>query len=142
MNRPLVHLIRGGAGAGKTTYAMDLAWIWARVERCERQIQGVAVQLGGRGTTAILDLSFQRSEQRRIVTEHCRDTGFGVRLHWLDVDPHERWRWVSARNAAKGETFALTVTRQMFGVFEARYEPPTPEELIGLNGFRVELPNP
>ncbi len=32
----------------------------------------------------------------------------------------------------------LTINRQMFDFLEARYQPPSPEELLALNGFRVE----
>jgi predicted kinase len=156
-------------GAGKTTYAISLAdrldgvrfsidewmvtlfaadmpqplnpaWIWERVERCERQIGSMAFQVAARGATAILDLGFQRSGHRRATAAHFRNAGLGVQLHWLDVDAPERWRRVEARNAAKGESFSLTVTRQMFDFFEGRYEPPAAAELLSLDGFRVDLP--
>lgn len=164
--KPLAHLIAGSTGAGKTTYAMDLAdrtgglrfsidewmvalfaadmpqppepsWIWERVGRCERMISVMALQALERGASAILDLGFQHSEQRRSMAEALRKSGFDVRLHWLDVAVEERWKRVSARNEEQGATYKLTVTKPMFDFMEARWEAPTPEELSILNGSRI-----
>jgi hypothetical protein len=57
----------------------------------------------------------------------------GLSLHWHFVDaPQEvRRARVAHRNAARGETFVMEVTPQMFETLEALYEPPAPAELEG-----------
>lgn len=168
MQQPVIYFISGSIGAGKTTYALQLAeklpairfsidewmttlftpdipqpldpnWIWERVERCERMIVTMAVQVAVKGSAVILDLGFTRKKQRQLMADQFRTAGLSVQLHWLDVDAGERWRRVSARNDVKGETYALTITRQVFEFMEARFEAPTLDELRNLNGFKVEL---
>lgn len=162
----MIHLICGSTGAGKTTYANRLRrqlgalhlsiddwmvalfapdappqtswpWIEERVLRCERQILATALQLGGVGTSSILDLGLQRADQRQRVAGQASAAGIRVRLHFLDVDAGERWRRVEARNAQQGETFRVKVTRPMFDFIETIWQPPTAEELSALDGVRI-----
>jgi hypothetical protein len=63
-----------------------------------------------------------------------------VRLHLLDIAPEERWRRVQARNADRGPTFRLEVTREMFDFVETLWEPPAPDEMQRLDGVRVQGP--
>lgn len=161
-----LHLICGSTGAGKTTYAlrlsetlgavhfsidewmvrlygpdapqpMDWGWISTRVHRCEDLIAGMSLQTARRGTPAVLDLSFLRTADRERFAEMARDAGVPVRLHYVDVDPAERWRRVTERNERKGETYRLTVTRSMFDGIESIWQPPSAAELAALDGVRV-----
>jgi predicted kinase len=161
-----LHLVCGAAGAGKTTHALRLCeklgalhlsiddwmatlfgpdapdppqwpWIAERVARAERLILRTAVEAGRRGLPVVLDLSFLQADQRRRAAEAARGAGLGVRLHLLDPAPEERWRRVSSRNEAKGETYRVTVTRPMFDFIEAIWQPPSPEEMAELDGVRV-----
>lgn len=161
-----LHLICGSTGAGKTTYAMalseqlgavhfsidewmvslygpdapqppDWGWISTRARRCEDLIATMAVQTARRGTDAVLDLSFLRGADRERFATMARDAGLDVKLHYVDVDPQERWRRVCERNASKGETYHLTVTRFMFDSIESMWQPPSDAELGTLNGIRV-----
>jgi predicted kinase len=160
------HLVCGSTGAGKTTHALGLVretgamhfsiddwmvtlygpdapqpphwpWIVERVARCGRQIVGTALELGKRGVSSVLDLGFQREDQRRAVAEAARTAGLGVRLHFLDVPADERWRRVSGRNDRQGETYRVTVTRPMFDFIETIWQPPGPAEMAAMEGVRV-----
>lgn len=159
----MIHLVCGGAGAGKTTYSTalqgelgairfsidewmvtlfeddspsdpDFAWITARLARCDTQIWTVAKDLARRDVASVLDLGFQRAEHRAQFRQKAMATGLGVRLHYLDVAADERWRRVCRRNAEQGETYSLTVTRPMFDFIERLWEPPTTAELRAFNG--------
>lgn len=162
----MIHLICGSTGAGKTTYAlklsktlgavhfsidewmvslygpdapqpMDWRWISTRVRRCEDLIAAMALQTARRGTPIVFDLSFLRTADRAHFAQMARDAGVPVRLHYVDVDPVERWRRVTERNERKGETYRLTVTRSMFDGIESIWQPPSAAELAALDGVRV-----
>ncbi|KLK91559.1 hypothetical protein AA309_19375 [Microvirga vignae] len=126
-----------------TLFAADMSrplepsWIWERVGRCETMTSSMALQVVERGAPVILDLGFQRMEQRRTMAEHFRGKSFDVQLHWLDVDVEERWNRVSARNDQQGATYKLTVTKPMFDFIETRWEAPTSNELLAMNGSRI-----
>ncbi len=161
-----LHLICGSTGAGKTTYAARLAertsalhlsiddwmvnlfspympqapnftWITERVARCESQIMTTACQLGRIGVHSVLDLSLLRAEQRQNIAACAALAGLAVQLHFIDVDGAERWRRIAVRNAQKGETFRLTVTRAMFDFIETIWQPPSPHEMSHYNGVRI-----
>lgn len=161
-----LHLICGAPGAGKTTYALKLSetmgavhfsidewmvslygpdvpqpvdwgWISTRVRRCEDLIAAMALRTAHRGTPAVLDLSFLRTADRARFAQMAREAGTPVRLHYVDVDPVERWRRVSERNERKGETYRLTITRPMFDGIESMWQPPSVAELATLDGVRI-----
>ena len=154
----LIHLICGSTGAGKTTYARELAtniggvvfsidewmvtlfgedapahldptWIFPRVHRCETQIWAIASQLGKLGVPSILDLGFQRQEHRQRFAGLVRQGELTAKLHVLDVDASERWKRVSARNHNQDETFHMEITRGMFDYIETTWERPSDDEI-------------
>ncbi len=162
----MIHLVCGSTGAGKTTQAAKLAreqgalhlsiddwmvglfgpdkparpdwpWIDERVQRCERRMVATALEAGRLGVPAVLDLGLQRADQRRRVAAPALAAGLAVHLHFIDVDVEERWRRVEHRNAEKGETFRLAVTRPMFDFIETIWQPPDAAEMAALNGRRV-----
>lgn len=158
----MIHMICGPSGAGKTTCARKLAddlggvrfsidewmvtlfgddvpthispgWINPRLLRCDQQVWSIASQLGVRGTPAILDLGFQRTEHRQRFARLAAEASLPVKLHVLTADRAERWRRVEGRNQQRGETFHLEVTRQMFEYSETFWEPPGAHEIKTLN---------
>ena len=161
-----VHLVAGSTGAGKTTYALELAaregalrlsidewmtalfgpdqptplqfeWMIERVNRCEAQMWAVAFQAAVLGTSIVVDCGLTRESHRFKWAKLAADAGLPVRLHHLDVDAEERWRRVQGRNVERGPTYRLEVTREMFDFVETLWERPSDDELKRLNGKRV-----
>lgn len=166
MSEAMFHLVCGSTGAGKTTLAgklagqigalhlsiddwmmtlfapdmprpLDWAWIGEQAARCENQIVVTALARGRIGVSSILDLGLLRADRRRSIAATATAAGLGVRLHFVDVDPAERWRRVEGRNHDRGETFRLAVTRPMFDFIETIWQPPDAGEMAALNGVRV-----
>jgi predicted kinase len=133
---PLIHLIVGSTGAGKTTYAkalaerlgavhfsidqwmaalywpdastpIDPAWAMARVERCYVLIWNIAEQAASRGTPAILDLGFSQRAVRANFASRAADAGLIVQLHFIDVPAADRWRRTQAREASPADEHRL-----------------------------------
>jgi hypothetical protein len=90
-----------------------------------------------RGISLVLDLGFQRADQRQRIAQQAQAAGLAVRRHLIDVPTEERWRRVSGRNDARGETYRVTVTRPMFDFIESIWQPPSPDEMAALDGVRV-----
>lgn len=159
---PLIHLICGSTGAGKTTYAQELArtiagvvfsidewmvslfgqdapknldpsWIFSRVDRCETQMWAMASQLGKLDVPSILDFGFQRHEHRQRFAGLARQAQLPAKLHVLNVDTSERWRRVKARNDNRGVTFHMEITRSMFDYIETTWEPPSDDEITAIS---------
>lgn len=160
------HLVCGSTGAGKTTHALrlvqecgalhfsiddwmvrlfgpdqppkrDWSWIAERLARCESLIVETATEAGRQGVSSVLDLGFQRADQRQRIAQQAQAAGLAIRLHFIDVPTEERWRRVSGRNDAQGETYRVTVTRPMFDFIESIWQPPSPDEMAVLNGVHV-----
>ncbi|MFM5924904.1 MAG: AAA family ATPase [Novosphingobium sp.] len=159
-------LVVGCTGAGKTTYARQLceglgalrfsidewmvalfwadspqpiqfAWTMERVNRCEAQIFAMARQSAMRGLPAVLDLGFTTRAHRDKFRALAADAGLSVAVHFVDVPADERWVRVNRRNKEQGETYAMTVDRQMFDFMEGLWEPPTEAEWSAGGGLRI-----
>jgi predicted kinase len=158
-----VIIITGSTGAGKTSYAIDLAkrlggvrfsidewmttmfwmdspnpiefeWTMARIGRCEAQILEQVAALSALGVPSVLDLGFTRADHRARFASAATTMRATASLHWVDVPTDERWRRVQQRNAEKGETFAMTVDRDMFDFMEGQWQPPGEAEMTAMNG--------
>ncbi len=156
----VIHLICGSTGAGKSTYAkmlsndtgaicfsiddwmtslfgpdlddpMDWQWISERALRCENQIISTACALAEKGVSSILEIGLQQVSKRdEVASTVAKKSACRLKTHFLDVDAAERWRRVQQRNAEKGDTFKLEVTRDMFDFFEAMWESPSENERL------------
>src|SRR5213078_4337356 len=131
MDSPVVHIVCGSTGAGKTTYALRLCeelgairfsldewmnnlfwmdmppggsidWAFARIDRCTAQILDIVRQLASNGTSSVLDLGFVRRLEREKVAVFAAKNALRMKLHFLDVPADIRWARVSARNVEKG----------------------------------------
>ncbi len=152
-----VHMITGLTGAGKSTYAeglrkdlggvrfsiddwnarlffmdrdptSDFQWFYDRVQRSCHQMRDTAEQVLDTGVPVIFDCGFTDRAERTIFYDWASGHGEPVTLHFLDVDPETRWARVEQRNAEKGDTYALDVTRGMFEFMETIWETPTADE--------------
>ncbi len=157
------HLMCGSTGAGKSTYAQELAknlggmhfaidrwmvalfwqdspqpiefdWTMARIDRCEALIFETAKQAVAIGVPAILDLGFTKAAHRGKFARLAGEANIPVQLHLLDVPLETRWARVEGRNADKGATYAMQVDRSMFDFVEAMWELPDEAEMKALNG--------
>ena len=162
----MIHFICGSTGAGKTTYAAQLAreigavtfcidewmtalywpdapeppdsiWVMERVVRCQMRIWDTAKTVAARDIPCILEIGFTEAKTRRRFAALAQDVGLPVQLHFLDVPAEERWRRIEKRNADKSGPLGFDVTREMFDFVEAMWEPPSPNEMAALNGLRI-----
>jgi predicted kinase len=166
MQRHHIHLICGSTGAGKTTYALQLAgrlgavsfsidewmrtlfwmdspqplnadWSMERVGRCYAQMWAMAQRIAERGLPCVLDVGLTQAENRVQFAGLARNAGLTAQLHFIDVPVEERWRRVEARNAEKGDTYQFEVTRKMFDFVESIWEAPTDTEMLDYNGVHI-----
>lgn len=153
-----IHIVYGEQGAGKTTYALqlaskeqgtgfsidewmgelfgpdlsqplDFAWIMERVKRCEQRIWKTAAAIAKNGNNIILDLGFMKANDRARFSLLAKEQDLAVQLHFVTAPQHLRRHRVSSRNASKNETFSFEVTPQMFDFMETQFEPPSNKEL-------------
>lgn len=115
----------------------DWPWIAERIARCEDMITRQALELGRLGLSSILDIGLQRADRRRHLARHALEAGLRTQLHFVDTPVEERWRRVQARNASRGETFRIEVTRPMFDFIESIWQPPGEAEMQALAGVRI-----
>ena len=162
-----VHLICGLTGAGKSTHAealrrdlravrfsidewnnrlffmdrhptSDFNWFYDRVQRSCAQMRATAEQVIAAGVPVVFDCGFTDRKERQIFYSWAEGLGCDVMLHFVDVDIETRWQRVQKRNAEKGETFMLEVTREMFDFMEGIWEAPAPDEMTRYRGQRIE----
>lgn len=155
-----LNLIFGPCGAGKTTYAhvlarregavafvlddwgvrlfgpdvdgpLDFGWMLERLGRCNALIWSTATAVLAVGTPVVLDLGLMRRADRERIRGMAQAAGLSVQWHFVDAPQEVRRARVAGRNETKGETFAKEVPPEMFDMFEALYEAPTPAELEG-----------
>ncbi len=155
-----LNVIFGPCAAGKTTYAhalarrenavafvldewgarlfapdlqgpIEFAWMLERLARCNALIWSTAEAVLAAGTSVVLDTGGMRRADRDRIRQMAEAKGLSLRWHFVDAPQAVRRARVADRNAAKGETFVMEVTPQMFEMLEAIYEPPEAAELEG-----------
>ena len=155
-----LNVISGPCAAGKTTYAhalarresavafvldewgarlfgpdlqgpIEFAWMMERLGRCNALIWSTAEAVLAAGTSVVLDTGAMRRADRERIRQMAEAKSLSLQWHCVDAPLEVRRARVADRNAAKGETFVMEVTPEMFGMLEAIYEPPAPAELEG-----------
>jgi predicted kinase len=167
MNTAQIHIVFGHQGAGKSTYARELAdkfnatrfsidewmgelfgpdmpqplsfpWVMQRVQRCEQRIWSVAAQIAQRGGTVVLDLGFMKVSDRNRFVALAVAAGLTTQLHQLTAAHALRRSRVLERNVNKGETFSFEVSPAMFDFMEKQFESPTDLELATLELVKTD----
>ncbi len=162
-------LVTGNVGAGKTTYARQLAkkigapvfsvdewmanlfledspepvtfeWALERTQRVERQVLIECEKLLKLDVPVILDQGFFAKEQRLRVLRHFLERGFVSHLHYLDVPKDVRWMRVEKRNTGASDTFQFEVSQEIFEFCETIFEPLDAEERELTSVVYVENP--
>ena len=152
-----VHLVCGLPGAGKTTFSeqlrrdidgvrfsidewngrlffpdrhptADFHWFYERVQRSCAQMRATAEQVLEAGRPVVFDCGLTDRKERGIFGDWAEALGYRPVLHVLDIDADTRWARVEARNAEKGATYELDVTREMFDFMERIWEAPDATE--------------
>jgi predicted kinase len=155
-----LNVIFGPCAAGKTTYARALArregavpfildewgarlfgpdvqgpiefpWMLDRLGRCNALIWSTAEAILASGTSVVLDIGAMRRADRERIRQMAEAKGLSLQWHLLDAPQEVRRARAADRNTAKGETFVMEVTPEMFEMLEAIYEPPVPAEMEG-----------
>jgi len=103
-------------------------WYTDRISRCEDLIFKNTLDRSSRDENTILDLGFSISEHRKKFIDLFLSHGVSIETHYVDVPADVRWKRVQKRNEEKGQTFAMTVDRQMFDFIESIFETPGPSE--------------
>jgi predicted kinase len=155
-----LNVIFGPCAAGKTTYAralarrenavpfvldewgarlfgpdlqgpIEFAWMLERLGRCNALIWSTAEGVLAAGTSVVLDIGAMRRADRDRIRHMAEANGRTLQWHFVDAPQEVRRARVTNRNSAKGDTFVMEVTPEMFEMLEAIYEPPAPVELEG-----------
>ncbi len=155
----MIHLIVGNTGAGKTTYATELksenngvvfsvdkwnkilflpdkkesdglAWFLERIDREEKIIIDLILQLENAGVDSILDLGFSKKEHRQKFTAFANEHNLKIKIHFLDIDSDTRLARVMKRNQKQGATYEFQVSKENFDFMEEWFEIPDKEEMI------------
>ena len=152
-----IHLVLGPVGAGKSTFAQDLArrhgalrltldewmavlfrpdrpqtglaeWYVERAGRCVEQIWALAQALVASGKGAVLEIGLLQRAAREAFYRRVEAAGLRLSVYALDAPRELRRARVQARNEQRGPTFSLHVPAEIFELASDLWEPIAPEE--------------
>ncbi|MGC1174615.1 AAA family ATPase [Polaromonas sp.] len=156
---PLIHLIEGPVGAGKSTYAAALAtriggvhialdewfarlfspdrpdadvmpWYVVRKERLAQHIWTHAQVLLRSGAKPILELGLVQKRSREILYEQARSAGVELKVYVLEASREVRRERVARRNLLKGPTFSMVVPDPIFEFASDMWQSPDATEIL------------
>jgi predicted kinase len=151
-NSGRMHLILGPVGAGKSTFARQLArqraalrfsldewmatlfspdrpevgrreWYVERRARCTEQIWAVARAAGNAGSETVLELGLLRRDERERCYAWIETAGFDLTIYVLDAAREVRRERVELRNVTQGETFSMLVPPEFFELASDLWQP-------------------
>ncbi|HWO10750.1 MAG TPA: AAA family ATPase [Polyangiaceae bacterium] len=155
-----IHLVLGPVGAGKSTFALELArrhgavrftldewmavlfrpdrpetglaqWYVPRAGRCVEQIWAQARALVVSGNGAVLEIGLLQRAARERFYQRVEAAGLGLGIYVLDAPREVRRARVQARNAERGPTYCMIITPEIFELASDAWEPLAPEECAG-----------
>ena len=163
-------LLIGSTGAGKTTYARQLArehgalvfsideWmqnlfapdlagsgfdaIVERTRRVRRQMWAVAQQALARGVPVIFDSGLLTFADRASERAAARVLGVSQHSHYLATPAELRWKRVSARNDLRDGGYMFDVSRPMFDFIERIWQAPDDDEIAEENFAVIVVGDP
>ncbi|WIT12753.1 ATP-binding protein [Paucibacter sediminis] len=149
---PIVRLIEGPVGAGKSTFSASLAtrtgglhialdawfaklfspdrptgdfipWYMARKDRLLDLIWTHSQAVLASGSDVILELGLIQRQPRMDFCRKVIGEGFGLMIYELDAPREVRWDRVQRRNIDRGSTFSMIVSEQVFELASSMWEP-------------------
>lgn len=152
-----INLVEGPIGAGKTTFALDLAankkipflcldewiaqlfipdrpaaagvdWYLDRKARCLDLIWKTALEVVRGDQHVVLELGLLTVAAREEIYARAEEAGAGFVVYVLDAPVRVREERVRARNLERGKTWSVDITDAMFHRSNAWWQPPTAEE--------------
>ena len=156
----MVYIIGGLPGAGKTTYANDLArkvngivfstdiwmsdlfwmdkapgedveWALERTNRCEKRMVKTCIQLAKISVPSILDIGFVNLKWRQKTYKSLDENTTPFEVHFLEASRETRWERVQKRNSDQGETYSFKVTEEMLDFMDKVHDPIDQKEMSG-----------
>jgi predicted kinase len=148
-----IHVVEGPVGAGKSTYALDLAsrmqgvhialdewfaklfspdrpssdfvpWYMERKQRLLDLIWRHALSLAEAGTAPVLELGLVQRQAREDIYQRAREAGISLAVYMLDAPREVRRDRVRRRNDDRGATFFMVVPEAVFELASDLWEPP------------------
>jgi uncharacterized glyoxalase superfamily protein PhnB/predicted kinase len=155
-----VHLVIGPVGAGKSTFALQLAqersairltldewmatlfrpdrpetdriaWYRERAQRCIDQICKLVQQLTAQRHDVVLEIGLLQRDERERFYARLDEARLPLTLYVLDAARDIRRERVSRRNREQGPTFSMVVPPEIFELASDLWEPPEGEECEG-----------
>jgi predicted kinase len=152
-----IHLIEGPVGAGKSTFAGQLALTHAGVhlnldewmatlfsadrpeegfmqwyaeckDRCISQIWSVTCALVDAGVNAILELGLVQLRDREQFYGRVDAAGYELEVYLLLAPKAVRKHRVQGRNADQGSTFKMEVSDEIFEIADSMWQAPDDDE--------------
>ena len=159
---PVIHLVEGPVGSGKSTYAAKLgdehaaprlildewmatlfradrpetdvmAWYMERKRRCIEQIWNVASDLIEAGCNVVLELGLIQRHDRADFYSRADAVGYPLKIHVLDAPRDVRHQRVRERNAVQGSTFSMVVPDEIFELASDLWQVPDEQECAQRN---------
>ncbi len=152
-----IHLVEGPVGAGKSTFAAQIAlthsalhlnldewmavlfkpdrptagfmqWYSERKNRCIEQIWKVACDLLDTDSNVILELGLVQISDREAFYSRVDVTDYELKIYILDAPEEVRRQRVRNRNRTKGSTFQMEVPDEIFELANTAWQAPDDAE--------------
>ncbi len=157
MHQPILFLVCGIPGAGKTTFAKVLEqkhnalrlcpdeWMAdlgvdlfdeSFRDRLEKRLMKLAKTVLQQGSHVVIEFGSWAKEERLTLLKLAREAGAEAHLYWLDAPVPELARRVAARGGAD----AVFLSEAALQEISERVERPTLEEGALFNDFRIINP--